>query len=32
VNLHDHYVAVRGGLAHGSVEAVWTIDARGAVR
>jgi D-serine deaminase-like pyridoxal phosphate-dependent protein len=29
VNLHDHYVAVRGGLAHGAVEAVWPIDARG---
>jgi D-serine deaminase-like pyridoxal phosphate-dependent protein len=29
VNLHDHYVAVRGGLAGGVVEAVWPIDARG---
>jgi D-serine deaminase-like pyridoxal phosphate-dependent protein len=29
VNLHDHFIAVRGGLAHGAVEAVWTIDARG---
>ena len=29
VNLHDHYVGVRGGLAHGVVEALWTIDARG---
>ncbi len=29
VNLHDHYIAVRGGLAQGVVEAVWTIDARG---
>lgn len=29
VNLHDHYIAVRGGLAGGVVEAVWPIDARG---
>lgn len=29
VNLHDRYVAVRGGLAHGVVEALWPIDARG---
>ena len=29
VNLHAHYIAVRGGLAHGVVEAVWPIDARG---
>jgi len=29
VNLHDHYIAVRGGLEHGVVEAVWPIDARG---
>lgn len=29
VNLHDRCVAVRGGLDHGQVEAVWTIDARG---
>ncbi|CAN5837625.1 DSD1 family PLP-dependent enzyme [soil metagenome] len=29
VNLHDHYIAVRGGLAVGVVEAVWAIDARG---
>ena len=29
VNLHDHLVAVRGGLAGGVVEAVWTVDARG---
>jgi D-serine deaminase-like pyridoxal phosphate-dependent protein len=29
VNLHDHYIALRGGLAHGVVEAVWPIDARG---
>ena len=29
VNLHAHFIAVRGGLAHGIVEAVWPIDARG---
>ena len=29
VNLHAHYIAVRGGLAHGVVDAVWPIDARG---
>jgi len=29
VNLHDRCIAVRGGLDHGHVEAVWTIDARG---
>ena len=29
VNLHEHLVAVRGGLDNGVVEAVWTIDARG---
>jgi D-serine deaminase-like pyridoxal phosphate-dependent protein len=29
VNLHDRYVCVRGGLAHGVVEAVWPIEARG---
>ena len=29
VNLHDHYIAVRGGLDSGHVEAVWPIDARG---
>ena len=32
VNLHDHYVCVRGGLARGTVEAVWPIEARGCVR
>jgi hypothetical protein len=32
VNLHDHYVVVRGGLEAGVVDAVWTIDARGCVR
>ena len=31
VNLHDHYVCVRGGLERGSVEAVWPVDARGCV-
>ncbi|MEO8835358.1 MAG: DSD1 family PLP-dependent enzyme, partial [Caldimonas sp.] len=31
VNLHDRYVAVRGGLATGVVEAVWPIEARGCV-
>jgi D-serine deaminase-like pyridoxal phosphate-dependent protein len=31
VNLHDHYVCVRGGLQHGRVEAVWPVDARGCV-
>ncbi|MBA3597891.1 MAG: DSD1 family PLP-dependent enzyme [Methylibium sp.] len=29
VNLHDHLIAVRGGLKRGVVEAVWTVDARG---
>lgn len=29
VNLHEHLVAVRGGLDRGVVEAVWPIDARG---
>jgi D-serine deaminase-like pyridoxal phosphate-dependent protein len=29
VNLHDHLVAVRGGLGDGRVEAVWSVDARG---
>ena len=32
VNLHDHFIGVRGGLAQGAVEAVWAIDARGRVR
>jgi D-serine deaminase-like pyridoxal phosphate-dependent protein len=31
VNLHDRYVVVRGGLAHGQVEALWRVDARGAM-
>ena len=29
VNLHDHYIALRGGLDEGVVEAVWPVDARG---
>lgn len=29
VNLHDRYVGVRGGLAHGVVESTWAVDARG---
>ena len=29
VNLHDHLIAVRGGLAQGRVEAVVTVDGRG---
>jgi D-serine deaminase-like pyridoxal phosphate-dependent protein len=32
VNLHDHYIGLRGGLANGVVEAVWPVDARGGVR
>jgi D-serine deaminase-like pyridoxal phosphate-dependent protein len=32
VNLHDHYIAVRGGLDGGTVEAIWPIDARGCLR
>ncbi|GAP37581.1 DSD1 family PLP-dependent enzyme [Piscinibacter sakaiensis] len=32
VNLHTHLVGVRGGLGDGVVEAVWPIDARGALR
>lgn len=31
VNLHDQLVAVRGGLQRGQIEAVWTVDARGAL-
>ncbi len=31
VNLHDRYIAVRGGLIAGHVEAVWPIEARGCV-
>ncbi len=31
VNLHDHYVALRGGLDGGVVEAVWPIEARGCI-
>jgi len=29
VNLHERCIAVRGGLEHGVVEAVWPVDARG---
>jgi D-serine deaminase-like pyridoxal phosphate-dependent protein len=29
VNLHDTYVAVRGGLERGVVEALWPVDTRG---
>lgn len=32
VNLHEHYIAVRGGLEAGHVEAVWPIEARGCIR
>jgi D-serine deaminase-like pyridoxal phosphate-dependent protein len=32
VNLHEHYVVVRGGLEAGRVEAVWAIEARGCMR
>ena len=32
VNLHEHYIAVRGGLEAGRVEAVWPIEARGCIR
>lgn len=32
VNLHDAYVVVRGGLDQGRVDAVWPVDARGALR
>jgi D-serine deaminase-like pyridoxal phosphate-dependent protein len=32
VNLHDHYVVVRGGLEHGTVADIWPVDARGCVR
>ena len=32
VNLHDHYVVVRGGLDAGQVEAIWPIEARGCIR
>ncbi|MEO8081398.1 MAG: DSD1 family PLP-dependent enzyme [Caldimonas sp.] len=31
VNLHDHFVGVRGGLIAGRVESVWPIEARGCV-
>ena len=29
VNLHEHYIVVRGGLDGGTVDAVWPVDARG---
>ena len=29
VNLHDHYIVVRGGLVSGVIEAIWPIDSRG---
>ena len=32
VNLHNHFVAVRGGLRRGVVEAIWAIEARGCVQ
>ena len=32
VNLHDHLIGVRGGLAQGTVERIIRVDARGAVR
>ena len=32
VNLHAHYIALRGGLASGVVETVWPIDARDRLR
>ncbi len=31
VNLHDHFIVLRGGLEHGVVDAVWPVDARGAL-
>jgi D-serine deaminase-like pyridoxal phosphate-dependent protein len=31
VNLHDHFIGVRGGLQNGIVEAVWAVDTRGCV-
>ena len=32
VNLHEHYIVVRGGIEAGRVEAVWPIEARGCIR
>ena len=29
VNLHDRFVVVRGGLQHGTVQAIWNVEARG---
>ena len=31
VNLHSHYVVLAGGLTHGTVQAIWPIEARGCV-
>jgi D-serine deaminase-like pyridoxal phosphate-dependent protein len=31
VNLHDHLIGVRGGLAQGVVERIVRVDARGAL-
>jgi D-serine deaminase-like pyridoxal phosphate-dependent protein len=31
VNLHDHLIAVRGGLVHGKVDRILRVDARGAL-
>jgi D-serine deaminase-like pyridoxal phosphate-dependent protein len=31
VNLHEHYIGVRGGLEHGTVERIIRVDARGAL-
>jgi D-serine deaminase-like pyridoxal phosphate-dependent protein len=31
VNLHSHMIGVRGGLAHGTVEEIIRVDARGAL-
>ncbi len=32
VNLHEHFIVVRGGLENGRVEAVWPIEARGCLQ
>ena len=32
VNLHSHMVGVAGGLAHGTVKKIYTVDARGALQ
>jgi len=31
VNLHDHLIAVRGGLLNGKVDRILRVDARGAL-